>query len=104
MFWHWEAMLISYLATRVTVLPFYTLTGLLKTSDFRIALNPGSSYEDAFKLSKDPTWQEAWINRIQPYLDDYRNESSRMINFPLKEAKTALYDNYFSARYTQMRF
>ena len=26
-FWHWEAMLISYLATRVTVLPFTTVQG-----------------------------------------------------------------------------
>ena len=27
-FWHWEAMLISYLATRVTVLPFTTVAGM----------------------------------------------------------------------------
>ena len=26
-FWHWEAMLISYLATRVTVLPFDSMEG-----------------------------------------------------------------------------
>ncbi|TRY79728.1 hypothetical protein TCAL_16114 [Tigriopus californicus] len=27
-FWHWEAMLISYLATRVIVLPFESLQGM----------------------------------------------------------------------------
>ena len=71
MYWHWEAMLISYLTTRVIVLPFDGVAGLLNTP-FQIALNPGSSYEDAFKTSTDPTWQEAWTDRIQPYLDDYR--------------------------------
>ena len=71
LYWHWEAMLISYLATRVIVLPFDGVPGLL-TTPFQIALNPGSSYEDAFKTSQDPFWQEAWNERIKPYLDDYR--------------------------------
>ena len=64
-------MLISYLATKVIVLPFDGVAGLL-TTPFKIALLPGTSFEDAFKTSTDPTWQEAWTGRIQPYLDDYR--------------------------------
>jgi hypothetical protein len=40
-YWHWEAMLISYLATRVIVLPFNSIPELLDKSDFLIALNPG---------------------------------------------------------------
>ena len=64
-------MLISYLATKVIVLPFDGVAGLL-TTPFKIALKPGTSYEDAFKTSTDPTWQQAWTGRIQPYLEDYR--------------------------------
>jgi hypothetical protein len=57
-YWHWEAMVISYLATRVIVLPFTSISELLDKSNFLIALQPGSSYEDAFKLSTDPIWQD----------------------------------------------
>lgn len=71
LYWHWEAMLISYLATRVITLPFNGIETLLSQSDFNIALNPGTSYEDAFKISIDPVWQAAWIGRIQPYLEEY---------------------------------
>ena len=35
MFWQWEAMLVSYLATRVTVLPFSTLEDMIANTDFR---------------------------------------------------------------------
>ena len=45
LYWHWEAMLISYLATRVIVLPFDGISSLVENSDFKIGLSPGSSYE-----------------------------------------------------------
>ena len=48
-FWHWEAMLISYLATRVVSLPFKDIPDLVANTQFRIILTPGSSYEDALK-------------------------------------------------------
>ena len=67
----WEAMLISYLATRVLNIPFDGIGTLVSESDFKISLIPGSSYEDAFKVSKDPEWQKAWKERLQPYLGDY---------------------------------
>ena len=34
MYWHWEAMLISYLATRVVVLPFTNIPELVANSQF----------------------------------------------------------------------
>ena len=65
LYWHWEAMLISYLATRVIVLPFNNIDELVKTSSFKIALNPGSSYEDAFKFATEPSWQVRFLyNRL----------------------------------------
>ena len=51
MFWHWEAMLISYLATRVISLPFKDIPDLVSNTQFRIILQPGTSFEDAFKTS-----------------------------------------------------
>ena len=63
MFWHWEAMLISYLASRVIVMPFNDIAQLVSDTDFRIILNPSTSFEDAFKFSQDPDWQAAWIQR-----------------------------------------
>ena len=101
LFWHWEAMLISYLSTRVIVLPFDGIKTLLDNSDFKIALNPGSSYEDAFKLATDPVWQDAWKFRIKPNLDDYKGQGANMIQFPMKDASIALYDNFFSTTYSK---
>ena len=98
LYWHWEAMLISYLATRVIVLPFKNIEELVKTTSFKIALNPGTSYEDAFKYSTEPSWQEAYKYRIEPYLDNYHGHAANMIKFPKGDASIALYDNFFSAR------
>ena len=70
-FWHWEAMLISYLATRVISLPFKDITDLVDNTQFRIIFLPGSTAEDAFKTSPDPIWQAAWTDRIQPHLEEY---------------------------------
>jgi hypothetical protein len=95
-YWHWEAMLISYLATRVIVLPFNSIPELMDKSDYLIALTPGSSYEDAFKLSTDPIWQDAWNNRIKDYLVNYqgkRGTEQKMI--VIDNPSIALYTNYF---------
>ena len=89
-------MLISYLATRVIVLPFNSIKELVDKSNFVISLFPGSAYEDAFKFADDPDWQRAWTGRIEPYLDNYA-DTSRMINYPLNNPTIALYDNFFSA-------
>ena len=65
----WNANLISYLSTQKTQLPFNNLGELLDTTNYKIAILPESSAEDDFKLSKDSNRQEAWTDRIEPYLD-----------------------------------
>jgi len=45
LYWHWEAMVTSYLSARTIVLPFKDLPGILKT-DFRIAASPGESIHE----------------------------------------------------------
>ena len=97
MYWHWEAMLISYLATRVTVLPFNSIPELITNSPFRIILTPGSSYEDAFKTSRDPDWMVAWTDRVQPHLAEFLGlGTSTFVELLENDDVTALYDNYFS--------
>ena len=114
----WEAMLISYLAQRVTVIPFDSIPKLVADTDFKISLMPGTSFEDVFKTATDPYWQKAWNDRIEPFLEDYRPyygnsiKSHQVINLllqrffslddftyidiPMENPDIAMYDNYFS--------
>ena len=96
LYYHWEAMLISYLATRIIVLPFNNIRELVDQSTFVISLFPGSAYMDAFKFSEDPDWQRAWKQRLEPYLDNYEH-TSRMIDYPLQDSNVALYDDFYAA-------
>ena len=47
----WEAMIITYLTTRVITLPFFDLKSLLETSSYKIGLGPGTSSVNNFKVS-----------------------------------------------------
>ena len=44
---------------------------LIDMTDFKIALAPGTSYEDAFRYSTNPLWQKAWTERIEPDIETY---------------------------------
>lgn len=102
MYLHWEAMLISYLATRVTVLPFNGVPELVRKSQFRIIVTPGSSYEDDFKTAIDPDWATAWKDRVQPHLKEFMGDGTGAVGVPgliktlEKEATTAIYNEHFS--------
>ena len=37
-FWHWEAMIISYLAVRTVELPFHSLEELVKDTDYKVSV------------------------------------------------------------------
>ena len=98
MWWHWEAMVISYLAVVVTVLPFKDIPDLVTNTQFRIVLMPGGANEDDFKTSRDPTWQTAWTDRIQPHLEEHVGFSHQDFAYEItKESLTAWYDDYFGA-------
>ena len=97
-FWHWEAMLISYLATRVISLPFKDIPDLVINTQFRIILLPNSSYEDDFKTSTDPIWQAAWTDRVQPHLEEHVGfTDADFADKITKEGLSAWYDNNFAA-------
>ena len=88
-------MLVSYLSTRKTVMPFKTVTDMYKNTNFRIALIPSTTFEDNFKYSKEPLWQEIYKERIQPHLAEYNSHgASDMIHFIRNDYSTALMDSY----------
>ena len=96
-FWHWEAMLISYLATRTISLPFKDISDLVVNTQFRIILPPGTRHEDDFKTSTDPIWQAAWTDRVQPHLEEhvgYQLSDPKFADKIAKEELSALYDSY----------
>ena len=68
----WQANLISYLTISKLFIPFTNFESLVKTSDFQIAIVPGSSDEDMFKLSLNPIYQRAWKERIEPNMEEYK--------------------------------
>ena len=98
MWWHWEAMLISYLATMTVSLPFKDLSDLVTNTQFRIILLSGSFHEDHFKTSKDQIWQAAWTDRVQPYLEEHVGfMDADFADKIQKEGLSAWYDLMYAA-------
>ena len=123
-YYHWEAMLVSYLATRFfsvflpvfiiynsifdckiedfitsrkTVLPFTDVENMYSKTTFRLAMIPDTTYVDNFKYSPDPIFQSIFIERIEPNLQEYRDypdHLSDMIHFIKEDPTTALYDGF----------
>ena len=97
LYFHWEAMLVSYLSTRKTVMPFNSIEELYLNTEFRIALIPSTTFEDNFKYSKDPLWSNLYKERIGPNIDEYKsyeNYLSDMVHFIRTDFGTAVYDSY----------
>ena len=89
-YYHWEAMLVSYLSTRFTILPFKDINGLMMT-DYKIGVKVGANQQDYFRLSKDPLLQKAYKERIEPNLDQYPASYDEFIVALLKDESLALY-------------
>ena len=97
---HWEAMIVSYLSTRIINIPFNGIPSLVTDTDYNLLTLPGSALSDSFKHSKDPFWQKAWNERMEPFIDDYTKEYGTgpkdMKKFILKYENFALYDRFSS--------
>ena len=76
-YWHWEAMIISYLAVRTTVLPFSSMEEMVQKTNYKVLVQPGTSYVDQFRHSNDEFLKDIWTERISPYIDSY----PQVINF-----------------------
>jgi hypothetical protein len=96
--WHWVAMIISDLSTRVIVLPFNSIAEMVKTNDYRLYIIPGSAYVDTFKLSTDPDWKKTWTEKIEPFLEEYTDikGTKKAVEFAIKSDPTlAVYGDVF---------
>ena len=96
-FYHWEAMLVSYLSTRLTVLPFKDINGLMMT-DYRIGVKAGAIQQDDFRRSTDPLKQKVYSERIAPYMDQYPASYDDFIALVLRDESLALYGPYSEMR------
>ena len=83
--------------SRVISLPFKNIPELLSKTQYRILVAPGTSFEDAFKTSKDPNWQIAWKERLEPHLKEHIDFlKPEFIKKITRDGVSAFYDNYFS--------
>ena len=90
-------MLMSYLAMRVTRLPFHNMQQLYH-SDYKLTTVPGSAFWDAFKYGDD-LWQQIFKDKLQPF-EDYNHihatsDANTQISWLLQDLKHAAYRNYF---------
>ena len=101
LYYHWEAMLVSYLSTRKVTLPFLTLHELYHDTNLRLAVRPSTSWEDNFRYSSEELLRKIYEDRILPYRDEFEE-------FPYSHGMTYLIENdhdtalYFA--YTSIRF
>ena len=93
-------MLVSYLATRKTVLPFENLAEMYLNTEIRLALIPSTTYEDNFKYSTDPLFQNIYNERLKPHLEEYKDavDMNDVIKFIINDFGTAMYDGYLPVR------
>ena len=92
-------MLISFLFTRKTNLPFSSLNEMYhNTPDIRLAFQPNSGDEDTFKYSKLQLYQNIYKEKFLPYKSEYIDQSdiNNQIHFILNDYKTAIYATFHS--------
>ena len=89
-YYHWEAMLISYLAKRVVAVPFSNMHELYK-SDYRLTTLPGSAYSDSFK-NGNQLWQQIFDEKLE--LFEEMKDQTDFLNWVLDDAKNAVYHHY----------
>ena len=90
LWYYWEAMLISYLASVKIILPFQGVETLISNSDFKIAIWPGTYSQTVFENSLDPIWKSAWTSRMKPYIEDYRPYAGKIITWFIRSANVFL--------------
>ena len=93
---HWEAILISFLATQTVNLPFINIEDLFKNTDMRLVIMPGGMIENDFRYSEG-LWQAVFKERVEPHLKEialYEDHPTDLQHFIRNDYKTAMYDFY----------
>ena len=89
-------MLLSYLAMRVTKMPFNNIQEL-HDSTFVLITLPGSSFWDAFRFG-DELWQTIYKEKLEPFEDYNKLHTStkeNQVKWLLLGNKNALYTNFY---------
>jgi hypothetical protein len=94
-------MLISYLTSIQTVLPFQNLKQLIEVTQNNIVLAPGTSSADEFRYSGDPLWKRAWTERIEPSISSYPSFMSEQMKYIIENPGNAIYGTYIGGKYTE---
>ena len=100
MYWHWEAMLVSYLSTRKTVLPFTSIAEMYEKTSFRLALRPQTTYHNNFRYTTDALFRKVYHDRVKPYVMEY-SQLSTLKDFTeliTNESDIAFYNSYIPIR------
>ena len=90
-YFHWEAMLISYLAKIVIPIPFSNMQELYK-SDYQLGTLAGSAYLDAFKYGNE-LWQQIYREKLNVEDHNYATAEG-CLSWMLLDAKNAVYYEY----------
>ncbi len=95
-YYYWEAMLISYLSTRVILLPFTNVEELVMFTNYKILVPPGTISEDKFKYDTRSLWMKAWTDRVQPYLLPSDVNTADIIKHIMSDPNAAIYSDWDS--------
>ena len=90
-YFHWEAMLISYLAKIVTPVPFSNMLELYN-SDYQLTTLGGSALVDVFRYG-DELWQLIYREKFE-LTNKYCNSTDQCVDMVLMDPKNAAYFNY----------
>ena len=98
LYFHWEAMLISYLATRTVKYPFTDLREMYEETDFKFYTLPGSAMWSSFKDSDLELWRNIHRDMFVPneeWFDQYKGPTEKQVEWILLDTSHALYANYY---------
>ena len=76
-YFHWEAILISEIATRVTRIPFNNMKEVYE-SDYKVLAMPGSFQWESFKYGNELR-RKIFAEKMKPYENEYKKFGNTLV-------------------------
>ena len=89
--YYWEAMLISYLATRKTELPFTTLSEMVENGNYRLIIAKDTAHLDRIRYSKRASHVKIWKEQIEPRVDELPSYTN-LVEILLENSNNVIYE------------
>ena len=99
--YYWEGMMVSYLYSSETPLPFGSVKEMYEIADqYRLALKPNTAWEDDFKYSSNPLWRNVYSEKVLPHYNEYLDNPLYFLDMAefVKQSNLALYLAYSIVR------